>query len=179
MILRPAEENELFYIRELYEISFPNAEKKPFSLILKKASEGKMEILVLIRDEIPVGLIITILHKDLVLLDYFAVDERHRGNGIGSEALKLFRERYKNKRLFLEIEIQDDKAENSDQRRKRKAFYLRNGLYETGLLVTLFGVDMEILVFDSDCTLSFEEYHSVYLAMGKKIASRCVISGFC
>lgn len=178
MLLRPAEENELFYIRELYEASFPEAEKKPFSLILKKASESKMEILVLIREKMPVGLMISILHEDLVLLDYFAVDKTLRGGGIGSEALRLFRKRYDGKRLFLEIEVQDDKAENSNQRLKRKAFYLKNGLHETGLLVTLFGVDMEILVFDSDCTLSFEEYHSVYLAMGKKIASRCVMSGF-
>lgn len=172
MLLRPAQTNELDYIRNLYDISFPKDEKKPFSLILEKTSEGLMEILILIKDNTSVGLMITLLYKDLVLLDYFAIDSMRRGEGLGSVALDLFRQRYSGKRCLLEIEIIDDAAENALQRRQRKNFYLKNGLYETDIWVILFGVDMEILIFDNRYSISYEEYYSIYQAMGKKIANR-------
>lgn len=172
MLLRPAQNNELDYIRKLYEASFPKAEKKPFSMILKKTAEGLMEALVLIESDTPVGLMITLLHKDMVLLDYFAIDTQRRGRGLGSVALDLFRQRYSEKRCLLEIEMIDDNAENAVQRRQRKNFYLKNGLHETDVWVTLFGVDMEILIFDSRFAVSYGEYHSIYQAMGNKIAAR-------
>lgn len=172
MLLRPIRTEESDYIHNLYDISFPKDEKKPFSMILEKTKEGLMEILILIKDNIPVGLMITLLHKDLVLLDYFAIDTERRGEGLGSVALDLFRQRYGEKRCLLEIEIIDDNAENAHQRRQRKNFYLKNGLYETGVWVTLFGVDMEILIFDNRYSVSYEEYYSIYQAMGKKIAAR-------
>ncbi len=172
MLLRSARNDELDYIRELYESSFPEAEKKPFSMIQEKTAEGFMEILILIKTNTPVGLMITLLHKDLVLLDYFAIDPKRRGEGIGSAALELFRQRYDKKRCLLEIEIIDDHAENALQRRQRKHFYLKNGLYEIGVWVVLFGVAMEILIFDNCYTVTYEEYYSIYQAMGKKIAAR-------
>lgn len=172
MLLRPAQTNELDYIRNLYDVSFPKDEKKPFSLILEKTAEGLMEILILIKDNSPVGLMITLQNNDLVLLDYFAIDTMRRGEGLGSVALDLFRQRYSGKRCLLEIEIIDDNAENALQRRQRKNFYLKNGLYETNIWVTLFGVDMEILIFDNRYSVSYEEYYNIYQAMGKKIADR-------
>lgn len=172
MLLRPAQNNELDYIRNLYDVSFPKDEKKPFSLILEKTAEGLMEILILIKDNSPVGLMITLQNNDLVLLDYFAIDTMRRGEGLGSVALDLFRQRYSGKRCLLEIEIIDDNAKNALQRRQRKNFYLKNGLYETGIWVTLFGVDMEILIFDNRYSVSYEEYYNIYQSMGKKIADR-------
>ena len=172
MLIRDAKADELPYIKHLYDASFPPAEKKPFSLILEKCADGKMEILVLIQDTTPLGLMITVLHKDLVLLDYFAIDTDSRGRGTGSAALALFRQRYKGKQLLLEIEVQDINADNADQRRRRKAFYLRNGLLETGLRAVLFGVEMEILVFDSGCHIDFDDYHDIYRSLGKPIADR-------
>ena len=54
------------------------------------------------------GLAITILYKDIVLLDYFAVDDNQRNNGAGSSALRMLLERYLGKRFLLEIEAPDD-----------------------------------------------------------------------
>ena len=50
----------------------------------------------------------------------------------------------------------DYKAENAEERKKRKAFYLRNGLQETGLFVNVYDTDFEILTPDGE--LTFWEY---------------------
>ena len=38
--------------------------------------------------------------------------------------------------------MQDEKAENAQDRKRRKAFYLRNGLKETGLFAHVYGTLM-------------------------------------
>ena len=54
------------------------------------------------------------------------------------------------------IETQDEQADNAEERRRRKAFYLRNGLKETGLSANVYHTDFEILTPDGE--LSFQEY---------------------
>ena len=53
-------------------------------------------------------------------------------------------------------ETQDEKAENAEERKRRKAFYLRNGLKETGLFVNVYDTDFELLTPDGE--LTFWEY---------------------
>ena len=60
-----------------------------------------------------------------------------------------------NKYIF-EIETQNEKAENAEERKRRKAFYLRNGLKETGLFVNVYDTDFELLTPDGE--LTFWEY---------------------
>ena len=44
------------------------------------------------------------------------------------------------------------KQKNAEERKKRKAFYLRNGLQETGLFVNVYDTDFEILTPDGELT---------------------------
>lgn len=155
------EEKEIEQIRLLYESAFPASEKKPFSLILEKRATGSVEIMT-IEDEKKRfrGLLITILHKDMVLIDYFAIDEAYRGMGIGSDVLKHFTTRYAKKRVCLEIEsTMSEQIEDYEIKIRRKGFYWKNGLKPMGYLVDLFGVEMEIMSFK--CEVSFEEYHEM------------------
>ena len=155
------EEKQIEQIRQLYEKAFPASEKKPFSLILQKRATGAVEIMI-IEDEKQRfrGLLITILHKDMVLIDYFAIDEAYRGIGIGSDVLKLFTIRNAKKRLFLEIESTvSEQIEDLEVKIRRKGFYEKNGLKPMNYLVDLFGVEMEIMTFNSE--VSFEEYHGM------------------
>ena len=73
-----------------------------------------------------------------------------------SKGLEVLLERFKNYKYIFEIETQDEKAENAEERKKRKAFYLRNGLQETGLFVNVYDTDFEILTPDGE--LTFWEY---------------------
>ena len=106
------------------------------------------------------GLAITIQHNDIVLLDYFAIEENMRGMGMGSQALTSLFARYPGKRVMLEIERSDIPCDNQEQRTRRKAFYLRCGMAPMPYLVNLFGVEMEILT--KDCRVDYDEYHSIF-----------------
>lgn len=148
-------------IKNLYLRAFPAAERKPFFIIRKKQAEGSMEILSIENDDGDfIGLAITILYNNIVLLDYFAIDDNRRNSGAGSAALHLLFERYSGKRFLLEIEAPDIPSENTHERIRRKAFYLRNGMTVMPFRVNLFGIEMEILT--NGLQVSFEEYHSIF-----------------
>ncbi len=168
---------QLNNIRDLYKNSFPSSERKPFRMMLQKRKNKSMEIMCIeTDDDVFLGLAITVLYDDMVLLDYFAISDKYRGEGIGSQALRMLQERYKDKRFFLEIE--DVKSESKDiyTRKRRKNFYLKNNMTETGIDIILFGVNMELLVYN--CDITFDEYHSLYdNVFGKLISSHVKQTG--
>ena len=147
-------------IYRLYQSAFPASEKKPFSMIRSMQKKGKSDVWYCVENGKFAGLVITINGPDEILLDYLAVAKNRRGQGIGSKMLKKMREQYAGKGVFLEIEIVDEAAENYEERKRRKQFYLKNGMTPMSIFVELFGVDMELLGFD--CSLTFEEYHDFY-----------------
>jgi len=144
----------------LYQSAFPSSEKKPFSMIVSMQKKGKTDVWYCEQDGRFAGLVITINGPDKILLDYLAVSKKRRGQGVGSAILKKMREQYADKGVFLEIELVDEKADNYEERKRRKQFYLSNGMTEMNVFVKLFGVDMELLGYD--CRLTFEEYHDFY-----------------
>lgn len=165
-------EEQLENIRRLYRAAFPANERKPFNLILRKRFEGSAEIMAIENGSEFIGLAITVLHKDLVLLDYFAISEEKRGSGAGTEALALIKLKYEGKRLFLEIETTLGSFADMADRQRRKAFYQKNGLAIQPYMVKLFGVDMEIMTASGE--VSFEDYHSLYTSVFGKKAARNV-----
>ncbi len=188
---------DMKFILDLYQNAFPDNERKPFSLIERKASMGEMEILLIREERKRIGFAIVAYAEHLVLLDYFAIDERWRDQGYGTMALELLEGLYSDRQMFLEIEKaeepprctrrQDDltmqirsakgkseKADTSetgirpdDIRLRRRQFYLRNGMNETGIEVELFGVKMEILSTIPGLTFEICEpvYRSIYGAL--------------
>ncbi len=147
-------------LKALYTSAFPKYERKPFWMIERKKKEGVMETLVIEEEGEFAGLAISILFEDVILLDYFAIEPKFRSKGLGGRALQAVRDRYEDRRFLLEIERTDVKCDNVEQRIRRKKFYLRNGLTETGVKVLLFDVPMEILSDGSP--YSFGEYQRLY-----------------
>lgn len=131
---------------DLYNKAFPEQEKKPLQVMENLVADGKMEMLAMVDEDEFVGLAINLIdaEQDRALLDYYAI--------VPEALLKKF----KNHKYIFEIETQDEKAENAEERKKRKAFYLRNGLQETGLFVNVYDTDFEILTPDGE--LTFWEY---------------------
>ena len=157
-------------IKRLYMSAFPKCERKPFSIIRYKCGKKASDVWVLEKEEEFLGLAITINGEDLVLLDYFAIEEAKRQKGYGSSALKLLQSKYEDKRLFLEIERTDVQADNLQERIRRKAFYLKNGMLELNVYANLFGVSMELL--GHDCQVSFDDYFKLYVNNYGVIARR-------
>lgn len=147
-------------LKKLYGISFPRAEKKPFWLMRKKCREGTMEMFALVEENIFAGLAIFIYYRDMVLLDYFAIEPSLRGMGKGSKALELIKKKFEDRRFFLEIESVYEECPDIENRRRRRKFYLDNGMISQNYIVLLFGTEMEIL--SAGAAIGYEEYETMY-----------------
>lgn len=147
-------------MKRIYLESFPKAERKPFKMMRRMAKMGRMELLSIMDGQTFIGLVITVLYQDMVLLDYLAIDPEFTQKHYGSRAVQMIKERYQDRRLVLEIERPDEYAANARARERRKRFYLKNGIVETGIHIVLFGVDMELLTEGKP--LTFEEYFAIY-----------------
>ena len=115
---------------DLYDKAFPEQEKKPLQVMEQLVADGKMEMLVLVDEDEFAGLAINLIDEEQnrALLDYYAIAPEKRNGGYGSKGLEVLLERFKNYKYIFEIETQNEKAENAEERKRRKAFYLRNGL---------------------------------------------------
>ena len=160
-ILRPTGFMQYRRIKKLYKRAFPSCERKPFSIIKKMTKAGKSDIWYFSDGSGFAGLTATINGSDTILIDYLAVEESRRGQGLGSKMIELLLEQYKGLGVFLEIERPDEKAENNAERLRRREFYLRAGLVPMNTYAKLFGVDMELL--GVNCQLDYEAYRNFYL----------------
>lgn len=160
-------------IYKLYKKVFPKYERKPFWLILQTKRHGKTDIWYIEDQQEFAGLAITMNSEELVLLDYFAISEERRGCGIGSESLAMLQQKYAGKKFFLEIESVYEEADNLPERKRRKQFYLANKMTEMKVMVTLFGVKMELLGYD--CQVDFDSYYSLYRELYGEKAARFVV----
>ena len=170
-IIKATDEKRLKLIEDLYMRAFPKSERKPFRLMVQKQAEGTMELLSIEEENAFLGLAIFAHDKDIALLDYFAISDHMRGQGIGSRAIKALQKIYAGKRFVLEIETTKKPCDDLEMRQHRKAFYLRNGLHTMDFDVNLFGVEMEVL--SNGEHLNFDEYLDVYKnACGLKFADK-------
>ena len=76
---------------------------------------------------------------------YLAVDDNMRSKGYGSRILAYVKKKYPDRPVILEVEEPDDSAENAEQRRRRIAFYKRNGFHETNQYIKIRSVRYEIM----------------------------------
>lgn len=144
----------------LYLASFPAAERKPFSVIVRMYRAGKTDVWCICRNKNVVGLVSTVNGGNQVLLDYFAVDSTCRNQGVGSEVLAMVQQIYATQGLFVEIESTREDVYNLTERLRRKQFYIRGGMEPLGVYADVFGVKMELL--GSRCEMDFEDYRSFY-----------------
>lgn len=154
----------------LYEEAFPEEEKKPADLLEELQKQGKMELLAIEESGEFIGLAMNMLTEKTALLDYFAIDPNKRNGGYGSRAVRALQKRFENQKYIFEIELQDEDAPNAEDRKRRKAFYLRNGLKETGVFANVYQTDFELLTPDGK--LTFDEYVGMLLAiLGEEIVA--------
>ncbi len=146
----------------LYEtrmpMDFPRKEIKPLSLLLRRYDAGKSMVLGMSGADGPDVYAVFQLPPSggIWLLDYFAVRKELRHRGLGS---RFFRELWAElpcaEALILEIERIDRSidAVQKQYRYKRKRFYLKNGVQETGVFSRdSGGTEYEILCLPFSCT---------------------------
>lgn len=167
---RILEKNE---IEEIYKKhmkkDFPRNELKPLSMIISSIDSGNYSCYGLFENEELFGYACFVaLNKDgknYCLLDYFAVLSDRRDKGIGSEFLRILREKFSNTEIFLceSEDIKNSIGEELNTRKRRISFYLRNNFIDTTVRANVFGVDYILLEFDLGKTHSVDEIRKSYI----------------
>ena len=90
------------------------------------------------------------VNRKMIFIMFLAVDESLRTKGYGSAILKEIKNRYPDKKIMVSIEPCNDSAPDIEERKRRKAFYRKNGYGETGYMIKLSGVVQEIMITNGD-----------------------------
>ena len=93
-----------------------------------------------------IGFTIVYPRKSFNWFWYFVVREELRGKGYGQQMLTRLIERYKGQSFVLDMESTTQVCDNLEQRRKRQAFYLRNGFRDTNVYRTYNDITMTIMM---------------------------------
>ncbi|MBQ1478019.1 MAG: GNAT family N-acetyltransferase [Erysipelotrichaceae bacterium] len=149
---------DLKEMRRLYNASFPDDERIAFRRLLKELSPERKMYAYYEGEEL-VGLSYLFFHEDLVYLSYICIEESLRDKGYGSEVLQIILEDLKDHRIALDIEEVKEGTENEEERKRRKAFYLRNGFVSSGVFYRIYHVDYEILCAHGE--VKKEDWHAL------------------
>ena len=142
-------------IRELYrkrmKNDFPGNELKSLAMIEKVFREGRYLCYGVREGADILAYAFFALTEELYMLDYFAVKKDLRGSGIGSGFLKELNSYCLREAACVLVEVDDPFFAGNDKEKKicerRLAFYLGNGLLDTGARARTFGADFLILEF--------------------------------
>ena len=162
---------ELKKARALYYRAFPKNERRSFPELVENRF-GSTEVFCFYDGETFVGMACLLNTPTISHIIYLAVDESLRGNGYGSKALELLHQSKPGRKIMVDIEVPDELAENVEQRRMRKRFYLRAGYEETPVKYEWRHEDYEILSFGGQ--VSEAEYHGFWEDLQKQSEKQSV-----
>lgn len=150
-------------IKEIYTSSFLKEDRMPFWLMLIMAKKKNTDFLSFHDKDTLCGFVYMATTDNLTFVMFFAVDEINRSKGYGSRILDEIQSIYPNNKMIVSIERCDVDAEDIEQRRRRKKFYMNNDYIETGTLIELANKKQEVLIkngeFDKDeFALFFKKY---------------------
>ena len=106
------------------------------------------------------------------LLDYLAIAEEHRDEGLGTVFLQMLASCLADADCAV-CEVEDpERAQDEEtraQRERRLRFYMRSGFRKTELTSRVFGVDYRILEAPTGKTHAADELRAIYTALYKSI----------
>lgn len=125
--------------------AFPPNEYLAPKKIIELSNKGELDFLALYDGATFIGFLVVKVYKQMAYLFFLAIDPLLRSLGYGSKAIKIFKEKYKNYECVLDLEKIDKNSLNFEQRKRRKAFYCRNGFKETNQFIRYNNEDYEVL----------------------------------
>ena len=153
-------------LRQLYETAFPDGEQIPYDDLIHLLVVMDIDYTAYYEEEQLVGLTMVLRLPKYNWGWYFAVREELRGKGIGQSILSAVLDKYRDGRPFImdiESPLQPD-APNPEQRKRRHAFYLRNGMKDTGACRTYNDITFTILT-NSDEPFTIQDYDDIVAAL--------------
>ena len=137
-------------VKQIYFESFPKSERMPFPMMVAMSKLWNTQFLSFYDNDVLCGFVYFATNRKLVFVMFFAVDEKLRSKGYGSAILQEIHNRYPNKKIVISIEPCEIGVPDLEIRKRRKAFYLRNGYKETGYMLKLNGAVQEIIIIGGD-----------------------------
>ena len=130
-------------IKQLYMDAFPFDERIPFYIMVSAGNDRGVEFLSIYDDDTWLGVIHTLVGEKLSYIFYFAIDGSLRQSGYGSKIIREYKKMHP--KLSLAIEPIEEDSDNIKQRKKRLAFYEKNGFETLDTRVVEMGVEFELM----------------------------------
>lgn len=149
-------------LRRLYETAFPEQEQIPYDDLIYLLDAMDIDYTAYYEEDMLVGLTMVLRLPKYNWGWYFAVRDELRGKGIGQGILTTVLNKYSEGNPFvidIESPLQPD-APNPEQRKRRHAFYLRNGMRDTGTSRSWDGLTFTILT-NSDEPFTQQDYDDI------------------
>ena len=173
-VLNNAQTEEVYLARMTAD--FPPEELKPLARIRRAVAEGRYLCSGLFDGEalLAYGFFVILREngRTELLLDYFAVDAAHRGQGIGSAYLRMLPEQFSEVgAVLIEAEVPESAVSDADRllRERRIRFYQRNGCRDSGLEAEVFGVRFRLLELPLRTAHAPSEIRQIYSALYRQI----------
>lgn len=115
---------------KLYKTSFPKRERVKFKDLFRGRFQD-FDFFTFYENNELIGLLHLYDGKDFVHLNYLAVNPKCRCKGYGSQIMSWAKDRFANKPIVLDVEMEDENSDNNEQRIRRIKFYKKNG-FQTG-----------------------------------------------
>lgn len=147
-------------LKELYETAFPVEEQIPWGDLMVLVEKMPLDFTAYYEGETLMGFFIVYPRKSFNWFWYFAVPEDLRGKGVGQQILSRVIEKYKDCTNILDIESPEQVCDNQDVRRRRHAFYLRNGFLDTSVGRSFSGIDYTIIKM-GDRPFTMQDYDQI------------------
>ena len=141
---------ELDRVNALALEAFPPEEYMAPARMIEMSRNGMLDFFALYDGDSFVGFVAIRTYQHIAYLFFLAIEKGFRSRGYGSATLEMLRNLYPGYQQVVDFEMLDESAENSEQRKRRRLFYLRNGYKPTGRFMSYFGVDYEIFCSDDD-----------------------------
>lgn len=147
-------------IRQLYQTAFPKEEQIPYEDLRTLITTMHLDFTAYYDGEQLMGFTIVWPREKFNWFWYFAVREELRGKGHGQQILSRLIRKYDGYMNILDMESPEQLCENTEQRKRRHAFYLRNGFRDTGIGKSFDGIDYTIMM-NGTGTFSLQDYECV------------------
>ncbi len=153
-------------LKLLYQSSFPENEQIPWNDLVRLIDQMHLDFTVYYEDEKFIGFTILFPHKKFNWFWYFAVIPELRGQGKGQKILTYLIEKYKGKNIVLDMESPRQKCDNLEQRKRRHAFYLRNGFRDTNHYRKFGDIEMTIMI-TGDAVFTMQNWNNIVAELRK------------
>lgn len=153
-------------LRQLYETAFPADEQIPYDELIQLLDAMDIDYTAYYEGKMLVGFTMVLRLQRYNWCWYFAVRDELRGHGYGQRILTAVLDKYREERPFImdiESPLQTD-APNPEQRKRRHAFYLRNGMKDTPTSRTWEGLTFTILT-NSDEPFTQQDYEDIVASL--------------